>query len=70
MVVALSLGDGSVEMFDSITRQVIADGRAIGLSNGPVDAAGLNKVGGLLSRWGKEEIDVVKVSDFFVSPSG
>ncbi len=69
-VVALSLGDGSVEAFDSMTRQAVANGRIIGLTAGPVDTDGLGKVAGLLSRWSKEEIDVVKVSQFFSPPAG
>ncbi len=68
-VVAMPLGDGTVEAFDSISRRARAGGRAIAVTGGAADRDGVGKMRGLLARWDKEEIDVVKVSQFFAPPS-
>ncbi len=68
-VVSLPLGDGTTEAFDAMTRQARAGGRAIGLTGGAADRAALRKLRGLLSRWDKEDIDVVKVSHFVGAPA-
>ncbi len=68
-VVFLPLGDGATEAFDALTRQARFGGRAIGLTGGAADRAALRQLRGFLSRWDKEEIDVVKISSFFGSPA-
>jgi hypothetical protein len=68
-VVEMPLEDGTLEAFDSVTRRARSGGAAIGLTDGAPSREGVSKVRGFLSRWEKEEIDVVKVSQLLAPPS-
>jgi polysaccharide deacetylase 2 family uncharacterized protein YibQ len=68
-VVEMPLDDGTLEAFDSVTRRARADGAAIGLTDGAPSHEGVSKVRGFLSRWEKDEMEVVKVSQLLAPPS-
>lgn len=68
-VAALPMGDGQSgdgPAFELITRRAQSGGRAIGLASG-VGRAELVQVRSMLSKWGAEEIDVVRVSQLFAA---
>lgn len=68
-VVEMPLEDGTLEAFDSMTRRARSGGAAIGLTDGAPSREAVSKVRGFLSRWEKEEIDVVKVSQLLAAPA-